>query len=227
MNEPSIRILVADDQAIVRDGLVTLLSLIDGLEVVGEATDGLEAVRLVDTLEPDVVLMDLRMPVLGGADATRRVLDAHPDTAVLVLTTFADDESIVGALRAGARGYLTKDAGRTELVSAIRAVAAGQSTFDASVGARLVQSLTDAQAPQPGQSGAGAGSGDAVALRARHPELTPREAEVLALIAEGRSNPEIASALFVSVATVKAHVNAIFAKLGVTTRAQAMALALR
>ena len=227
MTEPSIRILVADDQAIVRDGLVTLLSLVDGLEVVGEAPDGLEAVRLVDALEPDVVLMDLRMPVLGGADATRRVLDAHPEVAVLVLTTFADDESIVGALRAGARGYLTKDAGRTELVSAIRAVAAGQSTFDASVGARLVQSLTGAPTPQPANSGAGAGSPAPDALRTRHPELTPREAEVLALIAEGRSNPEIASALFVSVATVKAHVNTIFAKLGVTTRAQAITRALR
>ncbi len=227
MTEPSIRILVADDQAIVRDGLVTLLSLVDGLEVVGEAPDGLEAVRLVDALEPDVVLMDLRMPVLGGADATRRVLDAHPEVAVLVLTTFADDESIVGALRAGARGYLTKDAGRTELVSAIRAVAAGQSTFDASVGARLVQSLTGAPAPQSANSGAGAGSPAPDALRTRHPELTPREAEVLALIAEGRSNPEIASALFVSVATVKAHVNTIFAKLGVTTRAKAITRALR
>ncbi|RKR75541.1 response regulator transcription factor [Frondihabitans australicus] len=228
MSEAGIRILVADDQAIVRDGLVTLLSLVDGFEIVGEASNGLEAVRLVDELSPDVVLMDLRMPELGGAEATQRVLAAHPEVAVLVLTTFADDESIVGALRAGARGYLTKDAGRTELTSAIRAVAAGQSTFDASVGALLVQSLTHGATPQPSEApGAGSAALDADTLRTRHPALTPREAEVFALIAEGRSNPEIAAALFVSVATVKAHVNTIFAKLGVTTRAQAMALALR
>ncbi|GAA4266376.1 response regulator transcription factor [Frondihabitans peucedani] len=222
MTDSPVRIVVADDQAIVRDGLVTLLSLVDGFEIVGQAADGAEAVRVVDATLPDVVLMDLRMPELSGAEATERVLAAHPATAVLVLTTFADDESIVGALRAGARGYLTKDAGRAELSSAIRAVAAGQSIFEASVGALLVQSLTAGSrptAPEPDPD-------PALTLRTRHPGLTPREAEIFALIAQGLSNPEIAARLFVSVATVKAHVNMIFAKLGVTTRAQAIALAL-
>lgn len=221
-----IRIIVADDQAIVRDGLVTMLSLIDDFDIVAEASDGLEAVRLVDALVPDVVLMDLRMPELSGAEATARVLAAHPGVAVLVLTTFADDASIVGALRAGARGYLTKDAGRTELQSAIRAVAAGQSTFDASVGALLVQSLTAGSATPAAPTDPAPSAATEGDLRRRHPGLTPREAEVFSLIAQGLSNPEIAARLFVSVATVKAHVNTIFAKIDVTTRAQAIALAL-
>ena len=187
----TIRVLVVDDQAIVRDGLVTVLSLVPDLEVVGEASDGAEALAAVTREAPDVVLMDLRMPGVDGPTATARIVADHPGVAVLVLTTYADDESIVTALRAGARGYLTKDAGRGEIATAIRAVASGQSTFDATVGARLVAQLAagpvDA-APAP-----------AAGLRDRFPELTPREADVLERIAAGRSNPEIAAELFLTV----------------------------
>jgi DNA-binding NarL/FixJ family response regulator len=204
----TVRILVADDQAIVRDGLVTVLSLVADFEIVGEASDGAQAVALADELAPDVVLMDLRMPVLDGTQATARILAAHPGVAVLVLTTFADDDSILGALRAGARGYLTKDAGRSELEAAIRSVSQGQSTFAPEVGALLIGRIADA--PQP--------------VAERFPSLTAREAEVVDLIAEGFSNGEIAARLFVSVATIKTHVNAVFAKLAVRDRAQLIAL---
>ncbi len=214
--ESPIRVVVADDQAIIRDGLVTVLGLLPDVEVVGAAADGAEAVALAVSERPDVVLMDLRMPVLDGVGATERISREAPDVAVLVLTTFADDESILTALRAGARGYLTKDAGRAELAAAVRAVARGQSTFAPEVGARIIGSLTAAPpvraADRPG------------ALVARFPTLTRREAEVLGLVADGLSNGEIASALFVGTSTVKTHINAIFAKLGVQSRPQAIAL---
>ncbi|MFF1878176.1 response regulator [Leifsonia sp. NPDC058230] len=220
--EPRIRVVVADDQAIIRDGLVTVLSLLPDIEVVGEAPDGERAVELVARERPDVILMDLRMPVLDGVAATGRIVRDHPGVAVLVLTTFADDDSILGALRAGARGYLTKDAGRAELAAAVRAVARGQSTFAPEVGALLVNSLTGAG----GGTGTGAdtGTGTGISTSTRFPQLTPREAEVLDLVAEGLSNGEISSRLFVSVATVKTHINSLFAKLDVRTRAQAIAL---
>lgn len=214
----TIRVLVVDDQAIVRDGLVTVLSLVPDLEVLGAASDGAEAIAAVDRDQPDVVLMDLRMPGVDGPTATAHITRTHPAVAVLVLTTFADDESIVTALRAGARGYLTKDAGRAEIATAIRAVASGQSTFDATVGARLVAQLAGGSAPV-----AAAPAG----LRERFPDLTPREADVLERIAEGRSNPEIAAELFLTVPTVKSYVNQVFTKLGVRTRSEAMALVLR
>jgi len=216
-----IRVLVADDQAIVRDGLVTVLGLLDDLEIVGEAADGEQAVRLALETRPDVVLMDLRMPVLDGAAATARILEQLPETAVVVLTTFADDASIAGALRAGARGYLTKDAGRAELAAAVRAAASGQATFAREVGERLAAGF--AATPPPAPDAAGAPSVDV--LRERFPALTAREAEVLALIAEGRSNAEIAASLYLGVSTVKSHINALFAKLDVRDRAQAIALA--
>lgn len=223
----TIRVLVADDQAIVRDGLVTVLDLLPDIDVVGEAADGEEACRLVAETTPDVVLMDLRMPVLDGAAATARIVAEHPSTAVLVLTTYADDASVMGALRAGARGYLTKDASRAEVAAAVRSVARGQTTLSGDVGARLIGGLTGVAGT--GAASAGAAGADpwpsAEELRARHPVLTAREAEVLALVAEGRSNGEIAATLFVSVATVKTHINSLFAKLHVRDRAKAIALA--
>lgn len=212
-----IRVLVADDQAIIRDGLVTVLGLLPDMDVVGAASDGAEAVRLAVLERPDVVLMDLRMPGLDGVAATARLRAEAPDAAVLVLTTYADDESILGALRAGATGYLTKDAGRAEVAAAVRSVARGQTTFAPEVGAAVIAAATTAGAPEPA---------DAVAaLAARLPELTRREAEVLALIVDGLGNAQIAARLFVGVATVKTHINAIFAKLGVRDRAAAIARA--
>ncbi|GAB3799957.1 response regulator transcription factor [Humibacter antri] len=237
-NEPRIRVIVADDQAIVRDGLVTVLDLLPDVEVVGEAADGAQALALVGERHPDVVLMDLRMPVLDGSAATARIAAEHPGTAVLVLTTFADDASVMGALRAGARGYLTKDASRAEVAAAVRSVARGQTTLSGEVGARLIGGLTGSVAKHdpstepaiahspaaPHPSSAGAGALPADELRRRHPQLTAREAEVLELVGQGMSNPEIAGRLYVSIATVKTHINSIFAKLDLRDRAQAIAL---
>ena len=208
------RVIVADDQTVVREGLVTLLGTMNDIEVVGAARDGEEVLALVAELRPDVVLMDLRMPRLDGVEATRRIRADHPATHVVVLTTFADDASIVGALQAGALGYLTKDAGRDHIGRALQAAAAGQAILDPEVQARLVQATT--LLPPSG--------GDPRSL----PDgLTAREVEVLGLIAAGRSNAEIAGQLFVSEATVKTHVNHIFAKTGSRDRSQAVAYAHR
>jgi DNA-binding NarL/FixJ family response regulator len=220
-----IRVVVADDQAIVRDGLVTVLDLLPDVQVVGQASDGEQACALVAEVAPDVVLMDLRMPVLDGAAATRRIVAEHPSTAVLVLTTFADDASIMGALRAGARGYLTKDAGRAEVAAAVRAVARGQTTLAAEVGDRVISGLTAAETVA--ETAGGVESDGSASVRIRFPELTPRECEVLELIGAGLSNAEIAERLFVSVTTVKTHINSIFSKLSLRDRAQAIALVLR
>ncbi len=215
MTDAPIRVLVVDDQAIVRDGLITVLELLPDIAVVAAAADGEQAVALAVTERPDVVLMDLRMPLLDGVAATARIAADVPSAAVLVLTTYADDESLVAALRAGARGYLTKDAGRSEVAAAVRAVAHGQSIFGADVGARVIGAVT-ASAP--------VAATPVEALARRFPLLTPREADVLALVAEGFGNAEIAARLYIGIATVKTHVNAIFAKLGVRDRAQAIAL---
>ncbi|HET7051802.1 MAG TPA: response regulator transcription factor [Solirubrobacteraceae bacterium] len=211
----TIRVLVADDQRVIRDGLALLIGLLEDIDIVGTASDGIEAVDLAIAQRPDVVLMDLRMPRMEGADATRQIVAALPDTRVLVLTTYADDEFLFGALRAGARGYLTKDASAEEIEHAIRALAAGETHLDPEIQARLVAAVVDRppspMATEPPDS-----------QPALPDQLTPREAEVLSLIAAGLSNAEIASELVLSAATVKTHVNRIFYKTGARDRAQAV-----
>ncbi|MFB7272157.1 response regulator [Streptomyces sp. NPDC056244] len=202
------RVIVADDQAVVREGIVMLLGLLPGIEVVGAAKDGEEAVSLVAELAPDVVLMDLRMPRCDGVEATRRIRTEHPGTQVVVLTTYADDDSLFAALRAGARGYLTKDAQGEEIVRAVEDVLAGQAGLAPAVQRRLLERVTAPhEPPAPVELPDG---------------LTAREAEVLSLVAEGLSNREIAQRLHIGAATVKTHINNLFAKAGVRDRAQAV-----
>jgi DNA-binding NarL/FixJ family response regulator len=211
----TVRVLVVDDQRVVRDGLALLLRVSPDVDLVGTAENGQVALDRVGDLAPDVVLMDLRMPVMDGVEATRRIRTGHPSVQVIVLTTYADDESVFAALRAGARGYLTKDADADEILRAVRRVHAGEAMLDTSVQARLLDALgagVPASAPGPADL---------------PDDLTPREAEVLALIAEGLSNAEIARRLVVSEATVKTHVNRLFAKTGVRDRAQAVRYAYR
>ena len=194
----SLRVVVADDQATVREGLVTLLGLTPGIEVVGAAADGEQAITLTAELHPDVVLMDLSMPVVDGVTATARIRDEHPDTQVVVLTTFADDTNILAALQAGALGYLTKDAGRAQIARALRTAAAGQAVLDPAVHARP---LAAASRPNP----------PSMTQTTPLPDgLTTREAEILALIAAGQTNTQIAKRLFIGVATVKTHINHLF-----------------
>ncbi|MFE0419217.1 response regulator transcription factor [Streptomyces tendae] len=205
------RVVVADDQTVVREGIVMLLGLLPGVEVVGAASDGEEAVRLVAELAPDVVLMDLRMPRCDGVEATRRIRSEHPGTQVVVLTTYADDASVFPALRAGARGYLTKDAGGDEIVRAVHGVLSGDAGLAPSIQRRLLERLSESES-QPRHTGP-----------TEPPDgLTARETEVLVLIAEGLNNTQIASRLQVSTATVKTHINNLFAKTGVKDRAQAV-----
>ena len=202
-----IRVLLADDQRVVREGLGTLIGLLEGIELIGTAADGEEAVRLAAEQQPDVVLMDLRMPRMDGTEAIRRL--AARGVSSIALTTYADDASVLGALRAGARGYLTKDAGAADIRSAIEAVARGEAALDPAIQHHVLAAVA---APAP-------------AAAELPDELTPREAEVLTLIAEGLTNTEIAERLVVSAATVKSHVNHIFAKIGARDRAQAVVYA--
>jgi DNA-binding NarL/FixJ family response regulator len=210
-----IRVLIADDQRVVREGLSMLVGLIDGVVVVGAAGDGAEAVRLAEAHHPDVVMMDLRMPGTDGIAATADLRQRLPAARVLVLTTYADEAAIVPALQAGARGYLTKDASAEQIETAIRAVHAGQTHLDPAVQERLVAAVISqppgAAAPGPAQPPPAG--------------LTVREAEVLTLLASGLSNAEIAQRLFLSHATVKTHINRIFAKTGARDRAQAVRFA--
>lgn len=206
------RVVVADDQTVVREGIVMLLGLLPGIEVVGAARDGAEALALVAERAPDVVLMDLRMPRCDGVEATRRIRESHPGTQVVVLTTYADDASLFPALRAGARGYLTKDADGEEIAKAVRDVMAGQAWLSPSVQSRLLERLT---------------TGPELATPRMPDGLTSREGEVLALIADGLTNIEIARRLHISHATVKTHINNLFSKAGIHDRAQAVRYAYR
>ncbi|MGM7698137.1 response regulator [Microbacterium sp. A84] len=201
-----IRVIVADDHPIVRSGIVGLLSLDDGLEVVGEASDGVEAIELAHALHPDVILMDLRMPRLTGAEATARLAAELPNIRVLVLTTYESDDDILGAIEAGASGYLLKAAPQEEIVAGIRSVADGHTVLAPSIAATLVARMR--------------------AAREERPQLSPRELDVLRLVAAGGSNPAIAKALFIGEATVKTHLLHVFEKLGVSDRTRAVTLAL-
>jgi DNA-binding NarL/FixJ family response regulator len=216
VTEPDrITVVLADDQRVVREGLVLMLGLIDGIEVIGAGADGAQAVDLVRSEKPDVLLVDLRMPGTDGVQATRQVRALPNPPAVVVLTTMDDQPSIVAALQAGAIGYLTKDADATTIGEAVRAAAAGRSVMDGAVQARLVAAVPGA-ADTEQQVTAESLSG-----------LTSREVEVLSLVAQGRSNREIARLLVVTEATVKTHINHLLAKIGVRDRAAAVAYAYR
>ncbi|MCU1529875.1 MAG: LuxR family transcriptional regulator [Frondihabitans sp.] len=210
-----IRILVADDHPIVRSGIVALLTAAGDLDVVGEASDGAEVVTLAHELAPDIVLMDLRMPVLGGAEATAEILAADPGIRVVVLTTYESDDHILAAIEAGANGYLLKAAPEAEILAGLRSVARGEVALAPSIAAMLVRRVSvSGGAPRPG------------ADRTPAVALTEREIAVLSLVAQGHSNRTAADALFVSEATVKTHLLHAFEKLGVSDRTRAVTLAM-
>jgi DNA-binding NarL/FixJ family response regulator len=227
----SIRVLIVDDQKVVREGLVSLIGLLPGITVVGAAIDGDDAVRQTVELGPDVVLMDLNMPRCNGVEATERLRRLQPDVAVVVLTTYSDDAWVFAALQAGARGFLTKDAGADEILRAITDVAAGHAQLDPDVQRRLLEALSGgvrfAVADRTGPSGPSGPAGPPGAIAEPPDGLSPREAEVLTRIAAGLSNAEIAAALYVSEATVKTHINHIFSKTGLRDRAQLVGYAFR
>jgi len=208
-----LRIVVADDQASVREGLVLLLGLLPDIEVVGAAANGQEALEIVADKHPDAILLDLHMPFLDGTETTRRLTAKHPAVAVVVLTTYADDSSVLAALQAGARSYLTKDADRADIAQALRGAASGLSVLDPAVRDALV-------------AAAARGTARSDALR-EFPEdlpdgLTRREAEILSMMARGMANPDIAAQLYLSSHTVKSHINRIFAKTASSDRAAAV-----
>ena len=206
------KVLICDDQAIVRDGLEMLLNLEDDVTVVGTAADGAEAVDMAGKELPDLVLMDLKMPVMNGVEATRLIRGQHPEVKVLVLTTYDDDEWVFDAIRAGASGYLLKDTPREEVVKAIKGTVAGKAYVDPSVAGKVIGRVSSRQI-------------EPTTLIAD--KLTERELEVLSLIARGLSNSDIARQLFLSEGTVRNHVSAILAKLGVADRTQAAVLAIQ
>jgi DNA-binding NarL/FixJ family response regulator len=206
------RIIICDDQSIVRDGLAMLLKLETDMEVVGTAGDGASAVELVAQKKPDLVLMDLKMPVMNGVEATRRIRAQFPEIKVLVLTTYADDEWVFDAIQAGASGYLLKDTPRDDVIRAIRGTAEGKTYVDPSVAGKVLRQASSHHS-QPASN-----------ITA---DLTEREIEVLRLIAKGSSNKEISERLFLSEGTIRNHVSAILAKLGVSDRTQAAVIAIQ
>ena len=212
-----LRIVIADDQASVREGLVLLLGGLPDIEVVGAAADGQQALELVASHKPDAILLDLHMPVLDGLGATRRLAAEYPGVAVVVLTTYADDRTVLDALHAGARSYLTKDADRADIARALHAAAGGLTVLDPRVHAMLLQAASAPARP-----------GEAPGVAGPPPDgLTQREVEILGLIAQGLTNPEIAQRLFLSNHTVKTHINRIFAKTGSRDRVAAIGYAHR
>jgi DNA-binding NarL/FixJ family response regulator len=206
----AIRVLLVDDQALFREGLETLLSVHQDIQVVGQASNGQEAVEVAAQVQPDVVLMDVRMPIVNGVQATRRLKQALPQCRVIVLTTFDDDEYVFDALRAGAAGYLLKDVPSARLVEAIRATARGESILEPSVAAKVIAEFTRVSSMVP-----------AAQMEQLVEPLSERELEILGLIARGASNKEIADQLFIAEGTVKNHVTHILGKLGVRDRTQA------
>lgn len=205
----TVRVVLVDDHPLYREGLATVIATMENTEVVGQAADGAEAIRLVAGLRPDVVIMDLNLPVLSGIEATRQITRATSDTAVLVLSMLAADDSVIAALRAGARGYLVKEAGRAEIQRAVGAIARGEAVFSAAVAGRVLSFLS-------GRTGRDAGP---------FPALTAREHDVLDLVARGLTNAEVARRLGVSDKTVRNHVSNVFSKLHVAGRAEAVARA--
>ncbi|HJZ29214.1 MAG TPA: response regulator transcription factor [Streptosporangiaceae bacterium] len=225
-SDQPLRLVIADDQASVREGLVLLLGGLPGIDVVGAAADGEQALELVAEHQPDAILLDLHMPVLDGIGATRRLVAEHPGVAIVVLTTYVDDTSVLEALRAGARSYLTKDADRTDIARALRAAVGGLTVFDPRVHATLLAATSGAAAP-PGGTSAAPGSPPATRPPDPPDGLTQREVEILSLIAQGLTNGEIAERLFLSNHTIKTHINRIFAKTGSRDRVAAIAYAQR
>lgn len=205
--ETRYRVLIADDHPLFRSGIRALLSAEADMELVGEATNGDEAISLAVSLQPDLILMDLQMPGMGGIEATRRIVAANPQARILIVTMFEDDHMVFTSMKAGARGYLLKDAGPDEMLRAIRSVAHGEAIFSAGIAKRLLDFFAGLQP---------------ATIPSAFPELTERELEILDLIAQGKSNHEIAQALFLSVKTVSNNVSNIFSKLQVADRSQAM-----
>jgi DNA-binding NarL/FixJ family response regulator len=206
------KVIICDDQAIVRDGLAMLLKLEPDIDIIGIAEDGAEAVEMVADKKPDLILMDLKMPIMNGVEATRQIAAKYPEVKVLVLTTYADDEWVFDAIQAGASGYLLKDMPREELIKAVRGTVAGKTYVDPSVAGKVLEQVSSRQT-QPATLITG--------------KLTEREVEVLRLIAKGSSNADIADRLSLSDGTVRNHVSAILSKLGVSDRTQAAVIAIQ